>query len=309
MKMTIIGAGMAGLLAANMLRSKVDSIIDRSPDVPNNHHSVLRFRSSLVGDTLGIPFRKVQVLKWVATTGNPVADTLSYARKTSGIYSMRSIADVMGQLEERFIAPPDFVDRMFRNIPKSSFSFGDDFDFRDDKIAGKPYISTIPMPDLMDQLDWPGPRPEFNSRPGFSIKFDVEACDAFASIYVPDFDTSIYRISVTGSEVIVEFVGKDSGDNSFTQARQAAQVLLGFDGDPFPQGHLATMRYAKISAIDEEVRKNFIMWASTEHNVFSLGRFATWRPGLLLDDLVKDVRVIERLADNKSAIYDHFKKG
>jgi hypothetical protein len=33
-----------------------------------------------------------------------------------------------------------------------------------------------------------------------------------------------------------------------------------------------------------------------EHNIYSLGRFATWRQ-LLLDDLVKDIGVIEKLID------------
>lgn len=301
---------MAGLLAANMLRQKVDYIIDRSDDIPNNHHAVLRFRSSIVGDTVGIPFRKVNVLKWVATTGNPVADAMSYSWKTSGVYSLRSISDIMGIPEERYIAPNDFIRRMISNIPLDKFQLGQQFDFREDKLADHIYISTMPMPDLMEQLDWKGPIPDFVSRSGFSIRFDLENCDAFASVYVPDHDTDIYRISVTGSEVIVEFVGQSADNNCFEKAQEAVQVLLGIDdidGD-FPKGRLAPMRYAKISAIDEDVRRTFIMWASTNHQVYSLGRFATWRPRLLLDDVVKDVRVIEHLINSRSSVYDHLRR-
>ncbi len=59
----------------------------------------------------------------------------------------------------------------------------------------------------------------------------------------------------------------------------------------------------KILPIDEDVRKRFIMWASDKHQVYSLGRFATWRPGLLLDDVVNDVRVIQRI--HKQGNYEH----
>jgi hypothetical protein len=36
-----------------------------------------------------------------------------------------------------------------------------------------------------------------------------------------------------------------------------------------------------------------MFWASHNFNVYSLGRFATWRAGLLLDDLVNDIIQIE----------------
>jgi hypothetical protein len=53
-------------------------------------------------------------------------------------------------------------------------------------------------------------------------------------------------------------------------------------------------QFAKINEVPKDVRQKFILWAS-ERGVYSLGRFATWRPGLLLDDIVNDVRVIRRL--------------
>ena len=39
-------------------------------------------------------------------------------------------------------------------------------------------------------------------------------------------------------------------------------------------------------AIDETLRRRWLYWCSTERGVcYNLGRFATWRPGLLADDL------------------------
>jgi hypothetical protein len=65
------------------------------------------------------------------------------------------------------------------------------------------------------------------------------------------------------------------------------------------------VQYAKVLPIDDRERKRFIMWASENHNIYSLGRFATWRPGLLMDDLVHDVRVIQRIA--REGNYEHKK--
>ena len=77
--MRIIGAGMAGLLAAAMLRGETKQVIEANSRIPNNHHSVLRFRSSIVGDVLGIPFKKVSVMRAVETWKSPIADAISYS--------------------------------------------------------------------------------------------------------------------------------------------------------------------------------------------------------------------------------------
>ena len=61
-------------------------------------------------------------------------------------------------------------------------------------------------------------------------------------------------------------------------------------------------RYSKIQPIDNDVRERFIQWATEKHNIFSLGRFATWRPGLLMDDLVEDIKLIDRWI-SKSNMY------
>lgn len=59
-------------------------------------------------------------------------------------------------------------------------------------------------------------------------------------------------------------------------------------------------KYAKITPIDDEERLSFIHWATDKHGVYSLGRFATWRPKVLLDDLVEDIRLIDRWTGSKN---------
>ncbi|NDG64822.1 MAG: hypothetical protein EBY29_15370, partial [Planctomycetes bacterium] len=61
--------------------------------------------------------------------------------------------------------------------------------------------------------------------------------------------------------------------------------------------------YSKILPIDEGERRKFIVWATDQHGIYSLGRFATWRPGLLMDDVVNDVRVIRKIIKNGSYEY------
>src|SRR5262252_8262346 len=117
MNIKIIGAGLAGLLAGNMLsRSHTVTLIESQNDLPNNHSAVLRFRSSVVGDVTGIPFHKVNLIKYALPWRNPVADALAYSYKNTGQRrSDRSISQELELSDERWIAPPDLIARLARN--------------------------------------------------------------------------------------------------------------------------------------------------------------------------------------------------
>ncbi len=75
---------------------------------------------------------------------------------------------------------------------------------------------------------------------------------------------------------------------------KSAAILLGIPHEHFTDVHLKQQKFSKIIPVNEEARKRFMHWATVKHNIYSLGRFATWRPNLLLDDLVNDVRLIEK---------------
>src|ERR1700751_3311499 len=116
MKIHIIGAGMSGLLAANMLRRHDVTVIEKQKELPNNHHAVLRFRTPEVGSILGIPFKKVNMIKTYMPNMNVVADSLSYSRKVTGKFlSNRSIIDGT-VIAERYIAPPDLIPQMAKDV-------------------------------------------------------------------------------------------------------------------------------------------------------------------------------------------------
>lgn len=307
--MIIIGAGLSGLIAGSMLRGS--SIFDHAPGLPNNHSALLRFRSSVVGDAVGVPFRRVDVMKSVQPWRNPVADAISYSLKSTGHASLRSILSVSGEVDARYIAPNDLIQRLARQISPEDFRWNADAErvIRDRK--GLPIISTIPMPALMDILDYPELRPRFNYVSGATITYDLpEEFDVCATVYFPDPEIPCYRASITERRLIIEFSNETESFMELNLPENREQLLsmsnaaiyfLGIQDkvdilDFRARAKFKPMKYAKITRADEQMRKRFILWATEAHNIYSLGRFATWRPGLLLDDVVNDVRVIQSIA-------------
>jgi hypothetical protein len=313
MMFTVIGAGMAGLLAAAMLRNDCAQITEKAPELPNNHSAVLRFRSSVVGDTVGIEFKKVRVMKASHPYLNPVADAVAYSRKTNGTATLRSSITGNGEVSDRWIAPHDFIPRLAAIVDRTtSIKFGKQVtDFVD---RGHPIISTMPMGALMDALGYKADV-EFRFVDGVNIVLDLPGFDTYFSLYVPDPQYMASRISVTGSRLIIETQNHEIGfirfnaqaiiENSLKLIGLTPALIL----KQLTEAEVVQQRYAKILPINEKVRRDFIMWASREHNIYSLGRFATWRPNLLLDDVVHDVRQIQRMVNGTSDAYQHTLKG
>jgi len=292
----VIGAGMAGLLAANMLRSEDVTIVEAQNELPNNHHALLRFRSEAVSNALGIPFKKVNVIKGVHKEGysSNVAAILAYGKKVASSSGLRSIvSSINGEICERYIAPPDLVQRMAKNV---DVIYGE----RYKHVAEHPVISTMPMFELARSLEYDGfKKAEFNATHPKVLTAELDGVDVYASLYVPQPELPFYRVSITGSKLIIE-TNSTLGFNSNEIIREAL-VILGIHGTSYFNTREKIQRYGKILPIDEGERKRFIIWASEKHNVYSLGRFATWRPGLLMDDVVNDVRIIQKLIDGESS--------
>lgn len=319
-KITIIGAGMAGLLAAGMLRDEAECILEAQPNLPNNHTALLRFRSSVVGDALNIPFKKVRVMKAVDAGGmNPVAAMLSYSMKSNGTATMRSSISAHGEIEERYIAPPNLVEQMANKV-SCPICFNTKWDGLSPGI--EPIISTLPMPVLMDILGFEiaenASAPLFQSVSGYNITAELTNTDAYVTLYIPDRARMENRISITGSKLTIEVALPRLSSVDVDRIVNGKTITATFENIKWAVGRLGLLtseypsvlinsikisrqQYAKILPIDEGLRQRFIMWASDKHGVYSLGRFATWRPGLLLDDVVGDVRVIRNLINGHSA--------
>lgn len=293
MALTIVGAGLAGLLSANMLRHHNPTVIEAQSTLPNNHSAVLRFRTDKIGLVLNIPFKKVQMIKAPIPWRNPVADALSYSLKNTG--TMRSDRSIIAGIvhEDRYIAPPNLIEQMA--VPLS-ITFGRQFHFAS---AEAPAISTIPMPLLMRLLKYPN-LPTFSHVSGLNIHAKIAACDAYTSILVPDPKDLFSRISITGDQMIIELPFDTTIDSdALEMIVRDASGYAGIDPKDISEVAVHKQAYAKINPIPEDIRRDFIHWASMEHNIYSLGRFATWRPSLLLDDLVRDVQLIDKWISKK----------
>jgi hypothetical protein len=205
---------------------------------------------------------------------------------------------------DRWIAPRNFIAEMFAQLPSHvevEFS-----KYWQPQPGQGPVISTLPMPALMNMLSY-GERVPFYSSTALSVKAKLRQCIAYATLMFPDPNVAFTRASITGDELIVEVpnFNFDSPKEQYEKpsrsifmqqlaeqnARNAA-MAFGFEPDDVSEVTWHKQPYAKIVATDERTRKHFIYWATHNHNTFSLGRFATWRPGLLLDDLLKDIELI-----------------
>jgi 2-polyprenyl-6-methoxyphenol hydroxylase-like FAD-dependent oxidoreductase len=114
--MIICGAGLAGLLAANMLQHYKPVLFEQQKKVPNNHSAVLRFRHKTFSDVVGIPFKQVRLIKHVVPWRNPVADALAYSEKNTGVARTdRSIANEADD-GTRYIAPPNLIEQLSSRV-------------------------------------------------------------------------------------------------------------------------------------------------------------------------------------------------
>lgn len=301
--MIIIGAGLAGLLAGNMLRRHKPIIYEAQASLPNNHAALLRFRTSKVGDACGITFKKVKVSKAINYDGNltnynSIALQNMYSHKVTGEYHPRSI----GSLEdcERYIAPENFIEQAAANL---NIVYDKECALPNELGMAKrnfPIISTIPMNLIMNIIGWKE-KPEFKYLPIWSITAEVPGiCNLHQTIYYPGKDIW-YRASITGNKLIVECI-KDPVDESELTAEQIANMILfdfGID-EVITETKIKYQKYGKLLPIDDNLRKRFMLHLTQNYGIYSLGRFATWRQ-ILMDDCVNDVNVIENMITKQDA--------
>lgn len=308
--MIVIGAGMAGLLAASIMRNQCERIIEAQDSLPSNHSAVLRFRSPIVGDTCNIPFKKVKAIKSYIPWKNKVADVMAYSDKTNGDYRIRSIVTADGQVMERYVAPSNFTELLVKSL-NCPIEFGHKVSGLDELLSfQQPIISTLPMPLLMSILKYPEKKPEFRSIPGVNLLCLVRNCNMYASLYIPDPLCGPYRVSINGDQLISEVALLGQTSDSFIQEHlnlwyDHSLSALGIPANRVYQNDYRKQPLMKILPIDEDIRQRFIIWATDNYGIYSLGRFATWRPNILLDDVVNDVRVIQRIV--RGSNYDHKK--
>lgn len=291
--MKIIGAGLAGLLAANVFqRAKV---FEAGSEDQVNHKAVLRFRTDAVGAACGIEFRKVRVHKGLWMNGSFRSPSIQlanlYSQKVVGRLADRSVWHL--DPVDRFIAPEDLVAQMAERCGNRI-----EWGCQVEEVGNEkePTISTIPMNVLARMLRCESP-PEFSYEPIKVRRWHIPGADVFQTVYFPDPETNLYRASITGSLLIAEYMDEADNYDLFSPFGLTQAQCVELDS--------VKQRYGKIAPIDERWRRNFILNASVQHNIYSVGRFATWR-NLILDSVLHDIHVVKKLvAGDRYSQYKH----
>lgn len=283
----IIGAGFAGLIAAHVFPNH--QIIESAHAPRESHKALLRFRSSVVSELTGIPFNPVMVRKGIWDGGRfvdpNIASANRYGAKVIRRISERSVWDV--EPVTRYIAPTNFYERLI-DYAGDRIKWGERFDYSQDMNG--PIISTAPMQNVMKSVDRELPVP-FERQEIHVERYIIPNCDVYQTIYYPNPSHTLYRASITGDMLICEFIGGMQGDWECAVNESFGGV---FDLSELYRMDSVNQKFGKIAPINENYRKAIIRELTQKNNIFSLGRFATWR-NILLDDVVKDARIIKRL--------------
>lgn len=297
-RLQIWGAGMAGLIAANVLRKHNPIVYEAKSELPHNHKALLRFRTDKVSIATGIPFKKVNIKKAIWFDGklynesNLRFDNL-YSQKVTGTVAKRSIENFHGEV--RYIAPHDFVERLAEGVEI-------EYNHKVEKPSGAAAISTLPMP-LNMKIAGLNSDAKYECKEICSVNFFINepSVDVYQTIYDVTEKTPFYRLSISGNEAIFEG-RKEAIDALFEKGAEASVIAnalreyFGIDMShaSFTNPVKVVQPLGKIIPVDDTVRKNNILNLSRERQIYSLGRFATWRQ-IMLDDVIGDIDVIEKI--------------
>lgn len=292
--MIIIGSGMSGMLAAHYFRHLEPKVLEKQKCLPNNHKALLRFRSDVVSNLTGIPFKKVNVQKMISFEGawfNESSLFLNnlYSQKVTGGIRQRSIGNLKDC--DRFIAPEDFISKLSKGL---NIKFGISSDASDFEC---PVISTMPVYLLAESLGY-DLKVDLKTQSIYTYTFDLDVdCEVYQTVYYPSDRDAFYRISITGRKVIAERIGYYDDELAKKHIIHHLKVDFGIKVKPigFESNH---QKYGKLVECDGVEVKEFIGWATRKHNIYSLGRWGTHRQ-ILMDDVVNDIKQIEKLISSK----------
>jgi hypothetical protein len=286
----IIGAGLAGLLSACVFK---DAEIYEAGPRKQNHRALLRFRDESVSKLTGIPFKKVTVYKEIfsdrvthTTCSHKHAN--QYARKVSGAIAGRSIRNL--DTVSRYVAPDDFYEQLVERFEGRIFW--------NCSLTGSMlhernlnFISTMPLPAMLDMVGIKHDiGADLSMRPISVTRFELpEDTDVYQTIYFPNPSITVYRASITGKMLIIESMMKPSiMEIDFIKAR------FGLTGVEMLELDQVIQQYGKITDLPTEKRQAILHELTRDHNIYSIGRFATWR-NILLDDVVQDIEHVRSL--------------
>lgn len=276
--MIILGSGLSGCLAANLIPG---SIVYDTFSETSLHTGLLRFSSTQIGDALGIPLKKVIVYKSIYEGYKhvPISNRaiVRYSGKTNGVISARSICNT--DPVERYIPPHNFHEILLKRINviyKANIP---------NLLSKTPIINTIPLPIICSYLNLECYHKPSN--PIFIFNAKLLDCDIHLTNYYIG-DTYIYRASIIGNLLSIESMRQIE-----TCDIQYVLDTFGINKD-FDFIECKKNEFGKLTTLDDELRKPLLRTLTENFDIYSLGRFATWR-NIKLDDVFHDIQVIKKI--------------
>jgi len=315
-RIVIIGAGLAGAIAYSALRHYKPLVLEAGPerDRMSVHPAVMRLRDPSVAQFIGARFEEITVQKAIFFNGRTYNEPNIFF---NNLYSMklykelgrRSLKDLGDN--KRFILPEGYPvpDNIQWNTKVKEVFFdkenddqghiywnedGSDMNFR---VIWYDYcISTLPMTKMVEDICVPGCYraiflgDQFKSLPVHVMHLSLPfPSTVHQTVYFPSPGTQIYRITVSGRQVIVEAMDTFNID----EAEDLIMNAFGIGDVDSNSVKTFTMPIGKMMGINEDQRRRYIMWLTSQHNIFSFGRFSVWRP-LRTDQLLGDIEKIKR---------------
>lgn len=307
MRVLIIGSGIAGRVAAFHFRGQnvtmVDDRVDSSPFFM--HNAVLRTKSDEIGLYLNSEMEKIWVEKAIYRDGSlystpTLKDKNEYSLKTTGGLHQRSISDLSS---------------CWRYIFKNSVSSFPSVNFIKGKVVAidnnialirkeeeeieekfSLCITTAPMPVNMGLCGLER-KIVFDEEQIYVVTADLNIKSSIhQTIYIPSWPSIFYRITISGQKIVAEGKGAfPEEEKAFLTLRLIVKFVLGVESGNIEATRFVDQRNGKIVEIDDMARKEIILELSHKHNVYSLGRYACWRPKLMIDDLPKDIKKIDEI--------------
>lgn len=303
--MYIFKSGLTGCIAGLVFQKA--TIVDNKE--PEKHKALLRFRSHQIADLVGIKFKKVKAYKGIWFDGESVKNSIdmqnAYSIKVTGKLLDRSISNL--DPVERYIAPPDLHDIMLDQL-KDRIKLVSLEEMRgimhhstDSKGEHVIKISTMSLFDNLALAELPSiPRTD-QVQPIYVSKYKVPyECDVEQTLYYPHPDLLTYRATLQDGVLTIESMDKIEALEVFHVFDSFGISINSIAKDQLIiHNHMQT--FGKLSPIDEQARRKAIYDLTQKYHVYSLGRVATWREKVLLDDCINDINVIRRLINS-----DHY---
>lgn len=296
-KVVIIGAGVAGTIASSATSAYSPSVLERKSkaDLFQDHHAVLRIRDPRTALLLGCDIKPIRIKKEIFYDGRlhnecTIVMNNLYSLKTSESIGTKSIMEA--GMHERFIlegsvAGPSNAsyECTLEGVEKGILRTD-----RDVTVSYNYCISTIPLPTMARIAGLVFDATKFRTNPIVVWQAESKvASDVHQTIYFPELEFKTYRATLEGRRFVLEATDIPSSD-------EINHVLLqfGLGLDEMKERDLVVQQNGKLVPADDQLRRSLIYQLTDRFNVFSLGRYAIWKP-LRIDDLVDDIERIKRM--------------